>query len=214
MWGFLSSPFSSWFWLLPPLLSCLHLFHLSSFLICSLFYAMCWNNKVEDLMLQKSRWAVQNAKIRITQETLRICINKLLTAPTDKSERPATPNMDLVRALQSQDKLWADFEEFPPLKPAVNNIWFSLSICIMITFFSCMYIIWEDRGVPSDLQSNIFLSKESRHWVLADSFMEQFLFKQCMFVPILPQPHITQPHLGCALNIAAWEWVVKPLFSS
>lgn len=58
-----------------------------------------------------------------------------LSALTDKSAGPRTPNMGLASALQSQGRLCADFEEFPPLKPAENNVWFSPSICIITTFF-------------------------------------------------------------------------------
>lgn len=88
---FLSSPFSSplplspffssWFCFLTSTstLSRLHLFH--PFLISHPFLStlsfMQWNNEVKHLMPPKSRWALQNANILTTQETLGICISKL-----------------------------------------------------------------------------------------------------------------------------------------
>lgn len=66
-----------------------------------------------------------------TQERLDICISKLLTVATDKSLGVLMPNMDLTRAVQSEGKFSTDFEEFW-VKPAVNSVWFSPSIYIMI----------------------------------------------------------------------------------
>lgn len=144
---FLSSPFSSplplspffssWLCFLTSTsapLSHLYLFHslLISHPFLSTLSFMQWNNEVKHLMPPKSRWALQNANILTTQETLRICISKLLTEPTDKSSGPLTPNMGLTRALQSQGKFCTDFEEFQ-LKLFVNSVCFSCSICITIT---------------------------------------------------------------------------------
>lgn len=73
----------------------------------------------------------------MTQEILDICKSKLLTAPTDKSLGALMPYMELTRPLQSQGKFSTDFEEFL-VKPAVNHVWFSPSIYIMITLHSVL----------------------------------------------------------------------------